>query len=152
MIHLLNVVCKQGGVLSTSKTIVQALPELQYPRHETNTMSIERQKGGRPQKSEANKKTGRIAVFMTKAERELIKKRADEFGVTLSEYCSMAILNLKVEAPFSQEEIDLKRGLVGMANNLNQIAYKANAAGIDTVEHSAKELLVEIKKELEKFR
>lgn len=115
-------------------------------------MDIESKKGGRPAKSVENKKSVKIQVKVTKSEAEAIKEKARNMSLSVSEYCSAVLKDSKIVAPFTEQELDLKRGLVGMANNLNQIAYKANAAGIETVEHSARELLSEIKKELEKFR
>ena len=38
-------------------------------------------------------------------------------------------INGKINEPLSQEMMDCFRKLAGMANNLNQIARKANAAG-----------------------
>lgn len=115
-------------------------------------MDLESKKGGRPAKSFENKKSVKIQVKVTKSEAAAIQEKAKSMSLSVSEYCSVALKNSKIIAPFTEQELDLKRGLVGMGNNLNQIAYKANAAGIETVEQSAKELLIEIKKELEKFR
>ncbi|WP_138485054.1 plasmid mobilization protein [Dyadobacter bucti] len=115
-------------------------------------MEISKGKPGRPKKSESTIKSETIAFTVTKVQAKEIADRARAIHLTVSEYCSKAILESGIIAPFTEEELSLKRGLVGMANNLNQIAYRANAAGIESVEQSAKELLREIKKELKKFK
>lgn len=115
-------------------------------------MSIERQKPGRPKKLVEHKKSERVVFWTTPSKAKEIEERASNFNLTVSEYCSKIILEVEIVAPFTEEELNLKRALVGMANNLNQIAYRANAAGIETVTQSAKELLGEIKKELKKFK
>ncbi|GGH55801.1 mobilization protein [Dyadobacter endophyticus] len=115
-------------------------------------MSIERQKAGRPKKSAEHKKSERIVFWTTPAKAKEIEERAGKFSLTVSEYCSKIILEVEIVAPFTEEELDLKRSLIGMANNLNQIAYRANAGGIESVAQSATELLGEIKRELKKFK
>ncbi len=107
---------------------------------------------GRPQKKPENKKSERVVFMVTPSDFEAISKHAQNFNLTLSEYCNKIVLNAQIMAPFTEEELRLKRGLVGMANNLNQIAYQANAAGFESVQDSCRELLKEIKVELEKYR
>lgn len=88
----------------------------------------------------------------TPAQAEAITAQAQQMGVTVSEYCHLALSDRKIVAPFTEEELNLKRGLVGMANNLNQIAFRANAAGISSVERSALDLMQEVKKLLNRYK
>ncbi|PWJ53425.1 mobilization protein MobC [Dyadobacter jejuensis] len=115
-------------------------------------MTIPRKKGGRPKKSEVNRKSERIVFWTTKGQAEIIENRAKEMNLTVSEFCNLAVSERQIFRPFTDDELKLKIGLVGMANNLNQIAYRANASGIESVEQSAKQLFIELKQELKKFR
>lgn len=119
---------------------------------EDKTGSRLRMSPGRPRKSDENKKSIRIAFMVTKEQNEAIEAQAKDFRLTVSEYCNKMVSTKEFVRPFTAEELKLKTGLVGMANNLNQIAYQANAAGYDSVNDSCLKLLNEIKKELEKFR
>jgi hypothetical protein len=50
-------------------------------------------------------------------------------GVTLSEYIRSVIKKSEVKQRLSPEHLRYVRQLSGMANNINQIARKANAVG-----------------------
>ena len=58
-----------------------------------------------------------------------LKSKARLAGISLSEYIRMAIKNNEVKQRLSPEHLGYIRQLSGMANNINQIARKANAAG-----------------------
>ncbi len=73
----------------------------------------ERNKGGRPKKEATEKLKYRIAVKMTAADYFRLLTRSHEAGVS----------------PRSEEHAGYIRQLCGMANNLNQLARKANAGG-----------------------
>lgn len=107
---------------------------------------------GRPRKAEADKYIRFVGIKFTRAEYDVLQQQAQVLGISVSEYCRKAIFATEITRPFTEEELDLKRKLVGMANNLNQLAHQANAAGFQTAEADCKHLLSEIKKELEIFR
>ena len=71
----------------------------------------ERNKGGRPKKEATEKLKYRIAVKMT------------------AEYMRECFRNGHVKERLSEEHAGYIRQLCGMANNLNQLARKANAGG-----------------------
>jgi len=50
-------------------------------------------------------------------------------GITLSEYIRRCIAKSEVKQRLSPEHLGYIRQLSGMANNINQIARRANAAG-----------------------
>jgi hypothetical protein len=54
------------------------------------------------------------------------RRRASLAGLTVSAYCQTAILDGKIVEPVKKEEMDLLRKLSGEANNLNQLAHRAN--------------------------
>jgi hypothetical protein len=88
-------------------------------------------KGGRPKKSAVEKRTYRVNIKMSTEEYYTCKAQSLDVGVTLSEYVRLAISNSKINQRLTPEQLDHIRKLCGMANNLNQIAHKANAAGYD---------------------
>ena len=77
-------------------------------------------KGGRPTKSLVEKRTYRVNLKMNTEEYYTLKERASEAEV---------ILKAEIRQRLSPEWMDHIRKLSGMANNLNQNAHKANAAG-----------------------
>ena len=70
-------------------------------------------KGGRPPKSASEKLKERLTVKMAAADYYALRGKARAAGLTWAEYARMTLL----------------RQLAGMANNLNQLARKANSAG-----------------------
>jgi hypothetical protein len=58
-----------------------------------------------------------------------LKAKALEAGITISECMRRCIRNTVILQRISPEILDHIRKLSGMANNLNQIARKANAQG-----------------------
>jgi predicted DNA binding CopG/RHH family protein len=87
---------------------------------------------GRPKK-EKEKLSCSINLKLTAKDFDLIKEKAQELGMKASQYVREMVLNGKVKSRFTLEELDLMRKLSGMANNLNQIAKKANQAGFAKV-------------------
>ena len=92
-----------------------------------------RNKGGRPKKGAAEKLSYRISVKMVAAEYFRLLTRAHEAGVSPSEYMRECYRNGHVKERLSEEHAGYIRQLCGMANNLNQLAHKANAGGYSEV-------------------
>ena len=89
----------------------------------------ERNKGGRPKKEATEKLKYRVAVKMATADYYRLLTKAYEAGVSPSEYMRECFRNGYVQERLSKEQSDYVRQLCGMANNLNQLAHKANASG-----------------------
>ena len=89
----------------------------------------ERNKGGRPKKEATEKLKYRVAVKMATADYYRLLTRAHEAGVSPSEYMRGCFRNGHVKERLSEEHAGYIRQLCGMANNLNQLAHKANAGG-----------------------
>ena len=96
-------------------------------------MKVYNNKGGRPPKSMGCKKTYRVNLKMNTEEYYTLKAQASEAGVTLSEYIRLAVSNSSIKQRFTLDQLDYIRKICGMANNLNQIAHKANIAGYEDV-------------------
>lgn len=89
-------------------------------------------KGGRPVKGATEKLKYRITVKMATEDYYLLKSKSKSAGVSASEFIRGCITEGGVKERLSKEHGDLIRKLCGMANNLNQLAHKANAGGFDT--------------------
>ncbi len=88
-----------------------------------------RNKGGRPEKVAGLKKSYRVNVKMATEEYYTLKAKAHDAGITISECMRWCIKGSVIQQRLSPEIHDFIRKLSGMANNLNQIARKANGQG-----------------------
>lgn len=91
-----------------------------------------KKKNGRPPK-EADKLTRSINLKLTPADYEVVQKKAAKVGLTVTQYAREMTLNGGVKSRFTVEELDLMRKLSGEANNLNQLAKRANQSGFSRV-------------------
>ena len=82
-------------------------------------------KGGRPPKSASEKLKERLTVKMAAADYYALRGKARAAGLTWAEYARTALSRSVVRQRLTAEQMTL----AGMANNLNQLARKANSAG-----------------------
>lgn len=101
-------------------------------------------KGGRPVKGAADKLKYRITVKMATEDYYLLKSKAKSAGISPSEFVRGCIRNGEVKERLTKEHCDHIRKLCGMANNLNQLARKANAEGYTSVFVPCRTLMIEI--------
>lgn len=101
-------------------------------------------KGGRPVKGVTEKLKYRITVKMATEDYYLVKSKAKSAGVSASEFIRGCTANGGVKERLSKEHGELIRKLCGMANNLNQLARKANAEGYASVFLPCRTLMIEI--------
>lgn len=101
-------------------------------------------KGGRPVKGVTEKLKYRITVKMATEDYYLLKSKAKSAGVSASEFIRGCITNGGVKERLSKEHGDLIRKLCGIANNLNQLARKANAEGYASVFLPCRTLMIKI--------
>jgi hypothetical protein len=90
-------------------------------------------KGGRPRKGLAEKLRYRIAVKLCTEDYYRIKSVAKTAGISMTEFARKAIIGCKIVPRMTVELMSLIRQLAGMANNLNQLARKANRDGFGSV-------------------
>ena len=90
-------------------------------------------KGGRPRKLAGEKMNYKVTVKMSTVEYYTLKGKAKEAGVSLSEFVRNSVMKTLVVQRLTPEMHVELRKLTGMANNLNQIARKANALGYDHI-------------------
>jgi hypothetical protein len=103
-------------------------------------------KGGRPAKVAGQKKGYFIGVKMDTEEYYTLKAKAREAGISISECVRQSVLGSAIKQRLNTEMYDLIRKLCGMANNLNQIARKANAQGYQNAQSENLQLASSIRK------
>ena len=87
----------------------------------------ERNTGGRPKLSPAEKLKYRVAVNLCTKDFYVLKAKASQAGMTCTELARLAIIGSEIRQRLTPEQMDCIRKISGMGNNLNQIARKANA-------------------------
>ncbi len=103
-------------------------------------------KGGRPKKETAEKLSYHISVKMAAADYFRLMTQAYEAGISPSEYMRICYRNGHVK-----EHAGYNRQLCGMANNLNQLAHRANAGGFPDVRWDCKVAVARIHELLTKI-
>ena len=73
-----------------------------------------------------------------------MKSKAKSVGISPSEFVRSCIRNGEVKERLTKEHCDHIRKLCGMANNLNQLARKANEKGYTSVFVPCRTLMIEI--------
>jgi hypothetical protein len=91
-------------------------------------MIMQRKKAGRPAK--AIKKETRTTVRFSKTEFFIITEKADKAGINLSDYIRQAAIQREIKPRLTDEDRHFVRQLIGMANNLNQLAKLCYQEGI----------------------
>jgi hypothetical protein len=92
------------------------------------TVRTKRKKAGRPVK--AVKKEVRACVRFTKTEYFIVREKASKAGLKASEYIRQITINGQVKNRLAEEERQFARQLIGMANNLNQLAKACHQEGL----------------------
>lgn len=103
---------------------------------------------GRPAKENLKLSTS-INLKLTEADFKKVNEKAGKLGMKATQYAREMTLKGSVKSHFTLEELDLMHKLAGMANNLNQLARKANSIGYKAAEKVLFELACEIKKLLD---
>ena len=111
---------------------------------------ITRLKGGRP--TSENPKRWQINGSFTEQEFSEIIAKAKKLAISPSQYISKISLSGKIIDNFSPEHRATIRSLIGMSNNLNQIAKLAHTAGLNLIVLELDELIDGIGKLIEKGR
>ena len=86
-------------------------------------------KGGRPVKEDIEKRRYRVNLMLNTEEYLTLASKAGEACLSFKDYLRAIIPKAEIRQRISTETMELIRQLAGMANNLNQISHRANAAG-----------------------
>jgi DNA-binding MarR family transcriptional regulator len=79
---------------------------------------------GRPKK--AILKSAIVRVRFTHAEKRVLMVNADKAGISLSDLIRSKMLDIKIVARLTMDEITILRNLIGAATNLNEIAKRVH--------------------------
>jgi Bacterial mobilisation protein (MobC) len=91
------------------------------------TASMKRKLAGRPVK--AVKREVRACIRLTRPEYFIIREKAAKAGMKAPAYLRQIAIGTRIDTRLSDEERLFVRQLIGMANNLNQIAKCCHAEG-----------------------
>lgn len=97
-------------------------------------------KGGRPKKDFGQKKSYRINIKLITEEYYSLVAKVKNARVTISDFVRDCLKKGYVKERISVEQVDYIRKLCGMANNLNQLAHRANAQGYNSASVECQEL------------
>ena len=111
---------------------------------EQRQKSNRRNKGGRPKKGAADKLKYRLTVKMATSDYYTLKGKARSAGMSAGEFLRRCMKNGQVKERLTPEHTGYIRQLCGMANNLNQLAHKANTAGFAAVRLECRVLVARI--------
>ena len=106
---------------------------LRYPLKAKRMTEIRNKPGGRPAKNRIDKQNRVVSTKLTELQFYAIRKRATEAGLRVSEYVRQAVVSAEVTPRLNRQDADTIRKLAGEANNINQLAHRANAGGFALV-------------------
>jgi hypothetical protein len=87
-----------------------------------------KRKAGRPAKN--IKKEINASVRFSRTDYFIVKEKAATCGVSVSNYIRQAAIYLKITPRLTDEERHFRRQLIGMANNMNQMAKACHQEGL----------------------
>lgn len=108
-------------------------------------MTFTKRKNAPPGATEKSGKSYVVSVRLNEEQYQTVQENCRKSGRKLSDFWRHALLNAKVTAVATPEDMAILRQIGSMANNLNQLAKKANEAGFKLMEWSLKGLSKEIK-------
>jgi hypothetical protein len=111
----------------------------------------ERKKGGRPSLGET-KKTEEVTVFFSKREYEILTRKAAAVNLSLQDYLRELVVKGYVKNIDTPEQQEVKRQLIGLSNNVNQLAKLAHINGMKTMQKQVDEILDSIDELLKKYK
>ena len=102
----------------------------------------QKNKGGRPTKTLSEKRKYQVLLRLNTMEYYTLQGKAREASITRTEFLRQLITKAEVKARIKPEEMQLIRTVLGMANNLNQIAHRLNSFDISTLNEDLNALKV----------
>ena len=92
------------------------------------TGRMRKKNAGRPAKN--IKREIRAAVRFTKSEYFIVKEMAAKAGMNISDYLRQVAINAEIRSRLTDEERQFVGQLIGMSNNLNQVAKVCHQEGM----------------------
>ena len=100
--------------------------------------------GGRPTVADGKRLSKAVTVKFSKKDYEILRTRSRKANRRMAEYIRESALQSEVVQPRTEADIKEYRSLVGMANNLNQLAKLSHQEGIYYTSMQLDRLLAEI--------
>ncbi|WP_028523252.1 plasmid mobilization protein [Runella limosa] len=110
-----------------------------------------RKKGGRPPLGES-KKTEEIVVSFTKKEMEVLAGKAAEVNMSIQDFLRELVAKGYVKNIDTPEQREIKRQLIALSNNVNQLAKLAHLNGLKIMQKQVSEVLDFIDELLKKYK
>ncbi len=107
---------------------------------------------GRPKAGSLRKLTKSVTVKFSKPDYERLLRRSRQANRTLAEYIRDSAFEAQVVAKHSTEEAATMRDLVGMANNLNQLAKLSHQTGFYRTNEMITALLHKLKEIMQQYK
>lgn len=107
---------------------------------------------GRPKAGSLRKLTKPVTVKFSKPDYERLLRRSRQANRTLAEYIRDSAFEAQVVAKHSTEEAATMRDLVGMANNLNQLAKLSHQTGFYRTNEMITALLHKLKEIMQQYK
>lgn len=104
---------------------------------------------GRPRASDKEKRTVKVAVFLTQAEAELFKQKCADSAVALPEFLRRAGLGKKIETPKSMFDAKAVEELRSIGHNINRAARELSRARTEAIPVNFEKLEIILQQELE---
>lgn len=97
--------------------------------------------GGRPRKMKYDQRRNHHKVSFNDEDEAIVQMNAERYGCKDDKYLHDIALTGEVYAHLTDEGTEQLRDVCGLANNTNQIAHSANAAGFTQVKEKAEKVL-----------
>ena len=94
------------------------------------SIEYKKKKVGRPRQEDVRNKT--TGLRLNQIEHFIIRQNAQKAGLPFSEYIREMAVKGMVRSSINDEERTILRQLIGMANNINQLAKLAHTQGLLT--------------------
>ncbi len=111
----------------------------------TSIQKQNRKKGGRPPTGRIHKLSKSVTVKFSKPSYEALRLRARKANRKLAEYIRESALNGEVVSGHNTETVAIAKNLIGMANNLNQLAKLSHQRGLHETQVYVMDLLRKLK-------
>ena len=131
------VICWNADIYQSSNLNYLLMKQYRDTRHTVDTKRV----GGRPRKEKYDQRRNHHKVSYNDEEEAIIQMKAEEYQKRDDQYLHDIGLTGQVYAHLSDENTEQLRDICGMANNTNQIAHSANAAGLLQTKSKAEKLL-----------
>ncbi|MDR2937042.1 MAG: MobC family plasmid mobilization relaxosome protein [Rikenellaceae bacterium] len=117
-----------------------------------NEKTKQRNKGGRPKKGAVEKLKYKVSFMLPTGDYLTLKAKARAAKLPRAEIVRRAVTGCRIVPRFTSEQAGWMRNLLGVGNNLNQLARLAHQAGYPENAAQSRQVVGEISRTLKLFR